>query len=91
MPKLHGISQLIETDFGKVDIETGVITTDLWDISYKLYIPETACFDNKAPAVLLLHGYQNDHETSASYGIELARRGVVAIAIDEYGHGDTSI
>lgn len=39
MPKLHGISQLIETDFGKVDIETGVITTDLGDISYKLYIP----------------------------------------------------
>ena len=40
MPKLHGISQLIETDFGKVDIETGVITTDLGDISYKLYIPK---------------------------------------------------
>ena len=91
MPKLHGISQLIETDFGKVDIETGVITTDLGDISYKLYIPETASLDNKAPAVLLLHGYQNDHETSDAYGIELTRRGVVTLAIDEYGHGDTSI
>ena len=40
MSRLHGISQLIETDFGKVDIETGVITTDLEDISYKLYIPK---------------------------------------------------
>ena len=49
------IAHLIETDFGKVDIETGVITTDLGDISYKLYIPETASLDNKAPAVLLLH------------------------------------
>ena len=85
------LAHLIETDFWKVDIETGVITTDLGDISYKLYIPETASSDNKAPAVLLLHGYQNDHETSAAYGIELARRGVVALAIDEYGHGDTSI
>ena len=40
MPKLHGISQLIETDFGKVVIETGIIKTDLEDISYKLYIPK---------------------------------------------------
>ena len=42
------LAHLIETDFGKVDIETGVITTDLGDISYKLYIPETASLDNKA-------------------------------------------
>ena len=34
------LAHLIETDFGKVDIETGVITTDLGDISYKLYIPK---------------------------------------------------
>ena len=52
---LMALAHLIETDFGKVDIDTGVITTDLGDISYKLYIPETASSDNKAPAVLLLH------------------------------------
>ena len=34
------LAHLIETDFGKVDIETGVIKTDLEDISYKLYIPK---------------------------------------------------
>ena len=34
------LAHLIETDFGMVDIETGVITTDLGDISYKLYIPK---------------------------------------------------
>ena len=85
------LAHQIETDVGKVDIETGVTTTDLGDISYKLYIPETASLENKAPAVLLLHGYQNDHETSDAYGIQLARRGVVALAIDEDGHGDTSI
>ena len=39
----------------------------------------------------MLHGYQNDHETSAAYAIELSRRGVVVLAIDEYGHGDTPI
>ena len=34
------LAHLIETDFGKVVIETGVIKTDLEDISYKLYIPK---------------------------------------------------
>ena len=34
------LDNLIETDFGKVDIETGVIMIDLGDISYKLYIPK---------------------------------------------------
>ena len=34
------LAHFIETDYGKVDIETGVITTDLEDISYKLYIPK---------------------------------------------------
>ena len=34
------LAHLIETDFGKVDIETGVIMIDLGDISYKLYIPK---------------------------------------------------
>lgn len=54
---------------------------------YKLYVPEGVTAQNPAPAVLLLHGYQNDHETCAAYAIELARRGVVVMALDEYGHG----
>jgi dienelactone hydrolase len=36
-----------------------------------------------------MHGYQNDRETSAAYSIELARRGIVALSIDLYGHGYT--
>jgi len=56
-----------------------------------LYTPKTATATNKASALLLLHGYQNDHETSAAYALELARRGVVVLAIDEFGHGATSI
>ena len=82
------IASLIQSDWNKVDIETGVIEIDEGDIAYKLYKPKNA---KNAPGVLLLHGYQNDHETSAAYAIELARRGAVVLAIDEYGHGDTTI
>jgi len=60
------------------------------EIAYKLYKPKTATSENPAPAALLLHGYQNDHETCDAYCIELAKRGMVVLAIDEYGHGYTT-
>ena len=77
----------IQTDHGKITVTEGMIETDVGNLGYKLYIPHTADEKSPAPGVLLLHGYQNDHETNAAYAIELARRGVVVLSIDEYGHG----
>ena len=57
---------------------------------YKLYTPKTATAETPAPGVLLLHGYQNDHETCAAYAIKLARRGAVVLCLGEYGHGSTT-
>ena len=74
---------------GNIRITEGRIATDNGSISYKLYTPKTATKEDPAPGVLLLHGYQNDHETCAAYAIELAKRGAVVMAIDEYGHGAT--
>ncbi len=84
-------ANMIQTDKGRVSVELGVIDTELGELCYKLYTPGSASADSPAPAVLLLHGYQNDHETSAAYAVELARRGVVVMALDEYGHGATDI
>jgi hypothetical protein len=81
----------IQTDGGNITVSEGRIETDEGDLTYKLYVPKTATADSPAPAVLMLHGYQNDHETCAAYAIELARRGVVVLALDEYGHGSTEI
>ncbi|MBP1555575.1 MAG: hypothetical protein J6U30_05805 [Oscillospiraceae bacterium] len=78
-------------EVSSVDIREGTIDTELGHIAYKLYVPSTATETSKAPAVLLLHGYQNDHETCSAFSIELARRGAVVLAIDEYGHGSTDI
>ena len=75
---------------GTIDITEGWIETDVGNLFYKLYTPETATAENKAPGVLLLHGYQNDHETCAAYAIELARRGAVVLCLDEYGHGSST-
>lgn len=64
---------------GSIAVTEGWIETDVGDLMYKLYTPQGATAENKAPGVLLLHGYQNDHETCAAYAIELARRGAVVL------------
>ena len=80
----------IQTGNGRINVTEGWIDTDVGNLKYKLYSPVSATESNKAPGVLLLHGYQNDHETCAYYAIELARRGCVVLALDEYGHGSTT-
>ena len=85
-----GIANSIQTDHGNVEISMGTIDTEAGFLNFKLYEPATATAENPAPGVLLLHGYQNDHETCAAYAIELARRGVVVMSLDEYGHGSSS-
>ena len=90
------VANIIQTDNGKVEITEGTISGVSWngfeakDVYFRLYKPQTATAANKAPAVLLLHGYQNDNQTCAFYAVELARRGYVVMAIDEYGHGKTT-
>ncbi|MCI5745346.1 MAG: alpha/beta hydrolase [Erysipelotrichaceae bacterium] len=91
------IANGIQTGFGSIKVESGYIETNILNseetvnIGFKIYIPKEASKTNKVPAVLCLHGYQNDHETSAAYALELARRGIVALCIDEYGHGSTDV
>jgi len=93
-----GLAAFVQSNFGAVSVETGFFAPEISDaadglpvrIAYKLYRPREADPAHPAPAVLMLHGYQNDKETCAAYGIELARRGIVVLSVDLYGHGDTS-
>ena len=91
-----GVAHGVEKGWGNINVTTGQISATTIDgkdysMGYKLYVPKGVDETNKAPAVLCLHGYQNDHETSAGYAIEFARHGYVALAIDEFGHGSTNI
>ena len=91
-----GFAHAIQQDWGNVEVTSGqidatTVDNEAYSMGYKLYVPKGVDADHPAPAVLCLHGYQNDHETSAGYAIEFARHGYVALAIDEFGHGSTSI
>ncbi len=83
------LANMLQTNFGKVEVVTSsfVVEEKDYSVTYKMYIPKEASAENPLPAVLCLHGYQNDKETSAAYAMELARRGIVAVCIDEFGHG----
>lgn len=89
------IANGIQTSWGKVEVSK--VKYEITDrngkeqfLTGKLYRPKSATAANPAPAVLMLHGYQNDKETNDAYSIELSRRGIVVLSLDEYGHGWTS-
>ncbi|MCL2244012.1 MAG: S9 family peptidase [Treponema sp.] len=92
-----GLCAYIRSGSGSIEVSTGYITPDKSiaangdpvRIAYKLYKPRTASSTEKAAAVLAMHGYQSDKDTNAAYCTELARRGIVVLSIDSYGHGDS--
>ena len=83
------LASMIQTDFGKVRVndvrfrigDSGTVMNAL------LYVPKTATAQNPAPGVLCIHGYLNNNGQQDGFAIEFARRGYVALAIDETGHG----
>lgn len=82
----------IATSGGRVRTQEITFTTDVGATSHaKLYIPETATADAKAPAVLLCHGYTASLDAMEPNAIELSRRGYVVMALDLYGHGETNL
>lgn len=85
-----GMARLVETDFGKVAVSTVKIADpDGVIIAAKLYRPAAASAANKLPAVISIHGYQNDKLTNDSFSIELSRRGFIVLSPDVIGHGDS--
>jgi len=85
-----GMAKLIETDWGKVSVSNIFITDENGNnIAARLYRPVTVNATNKAPAVINIHGYQNDKLVDDSFAIELSRRGFVVVSPDIIGHGDS--
>ena len=80
----------IQNDFGNIDVDyIRIVDESGLAITGKLYRPVSATEDDPAPGVLLLHGMNNDKDTEGPAALELARRGIVAFAIDEISHGDS--
>ncbi|WP_194165513.1 alpha/beta hydrolase [Oceanobacillus sp. CFH 90083] len=82
------IGKIAHTDGGDINVkDISFVTEDGAELRGILYIPKSASEENKLPAIVASHGYNNTAELQAINAIELARRGTVVIAIDNYGHG----
>lgn len=86
------VGHSIQTSGGSVRTQEVEFTTDVGATSHaKLYIPDTATAETPAPAILLCHGYTASLDAMEPNAIELSRRGYVVMALDMYGHGDSSL
>lgn len=86
------VGRSIATSAGSVKTQDITFTTDVGAESHaKLYIPETATASAPAPAIVLCHGYTASLDAMEPNAIELSRRGYVVLALDMYGHGDSSL
>ena len=85
------LGSLVQTSGGRVEVAGFTLPTQngQW-VSADLYRPRSATKDAPAPLVVVVPGFQRTKETLANIAIELARRGVVAIAIDPYAQGSSS-
>ncbi|MEJ2129208.1 MAG: alpha/beta hydrolase [Woeseiaceae bacterium] len=83
---------LVQTAGGMVQVYDIKIPTQngQWVVG-DLFRPRSATSDNPAPLVVVVPGFQRSKEALSNVAIELARRGIVAISIDPYAQGGSSV
>ena len=84
------VASVVQTSGYSVDVKTMRWETASGESeSALLFKPNGVTADNKAPALVLAHGWWNNKEMQDANFVELARRGYVVIALDMYGHGNS--
>ena len=85
-------ASLVQTSFGDTKVYSIKIPTEngQWVVG-DLFRPVSATADNPAPLVVVVPGFQRSKEALSNVAIELARRGIVAISIDPYAQGGSSV
>ena len=81
------LAHFIQTSGGITIKDVRFTGTNGQTLSGLLYVPPGVTNENKAPAILAVHGYINSRETQSGFAIEYARRGYVVLALDQTGHG----
>ena len=85
-------ASLVQTSFGDIKVYSIKIPTEngQWVVG-DLFQPISVTADNPAPLVVVVPGFQRSKEALSNVAIELARRGIVAISIDPYAQGGSSV
>jgi hypothetical protein len=84
-------ASLVQSSGGKVQVmEIKIPTQNGQWIVADLFRPRSATSEQPAPLVVVVPGFQRSKETQANISLELARRGIVVIALDPYAQGGSS-
>jgi len=85
------LASLIQSSGGSVQVQGIKIPTQngQW-VAADLFKPKDATRENPAPLVVVVPGFQRSKESLSNISLELARRGIVVIAIDPYAQGFSS-
>ncbi len=76
--------------WGDIDISRVTLIGDNGlKYSAMVYVPKTATNETPAPGVLFVHGGSGNSRNHESQAIEFARRGFVAISVDNQGSGES--
>ena len=86
-----GLASWIQGSGGRVQVQDIKLPTQngQWVVA-DLFKPDSATSDNPAPLVVVVPGFQRSKESLSNISLELARRGIVVIAIDPYAQGGSS-
>ena len=85
-------ASLFQTNFGQVEYHDMTFVTESGhELDALLLVPKSATRENKAPAIVVSHGWYNNREMQDLNYVEYARRGFVVLAISMYGHGDSEV
>ena len=86
------LASAVATNGGKTEMRRLSVMTDRGvAISLEVYKPVTASRETPAPAVMLIPGGNASVEYMSDAGLELARRGIVAIGIEPYTIGKSDV
>lgn len=85
-------AHLVMTNFFSVKVTTTTTKTTSGDtVSLRIYKPDSATAQEKAPAIVFAHGLSTTKECYTQYAIELSRRGYVVVTPDMLNHGGSDI
>ncbi len=81
----------VQTSGGSVSVQSIKLPAQngQWVVA-DLFKPRSATKQNPSPLVVVVPGFQRSKETLSNISLELARRGIVVIAIDPYAQGGSS-
>ena len=85
------LASVFHSGAGAVKIKHVSFETANGKLSGILYMPKGADAEHPRPTVVVTHGYLNSAEMQDANAIELSRRGMFVLALDQYDHGHSDL